>query len=596
MFTKTFIAVLLLTISQFTIAAPLTRWGDTVYATPSSPRFPWAGGWTHLIPFQNPNDTAPGFLIYNKSNGEANFARVTNNGGSFQTPAAKFWAPGWTNFATFNKNKDSYLMAYNSSNGDIHIDRILPNNGGIEILWMGKWGTGWTSLNTFSVNGRPAFFAYNANTGLVHFGWINDNFQGTTHVAAIQWGTGWTNFNTYTNDQGKTWFMTAYNSNTGLFHIDQMNSNLNGVSGIVEKTLAKNLVISVGQKIDESSPYNRIAEIIAYAPTTGDVQVWQHSPTTNFSPITRSSWEKNLTHIVPFYIYTTNPFDGVLLTYSSSHGSSQFFRLNNRSQMTCYNTGNICEFKNTPLLNQVDPAIPEDPYKDAKVWGCYDTSIVITSVSAMMNQSRQAGPAAGSRSEKLLTVVNRNGINSVFITQFQYDLVIAKKPLYLSEVIANYANGKTVTTYPAKCDLYTYGSCGSASSEYGDYSRLWASNDFLLTDSSIIRGLESGARYIFAFNWSENTKTPEKHIVKQTSSPHKVTIIGFDKNAFYSLTVNDPGNGTRQRARIVNLTSSTKMSVYDTNGKIIKNWMAVEFEKDPGVYNLFEHVDHIRLF
>lgn len=597
MLTKTFFAFLFLAISQIASAAPLIRWADTVYGTPATARLPWGGGWTHIAPFQNPNETTPSFLIYNKTTGDVHIDRVTNNGAGFEIGYAARWAPGWTNFTTFVLNKNSYLIAYNATTGEVHIDRLLPNNAGIEILWMGKWGTGWTHLNTFSVNGSPALIAYNATTGLVHFDWISKNLQGTQTVTAMQWGKGWTQFNTYTNDQGKNWFLTAYNANTGLFHIDSINPQLNGVTGKIEKTLAKNLVVSVGQKFDETTPANRVSEIITYAASTGEVQVWEHPETKTFNSLTKSAWQKNLTHIVPFYIYTVTPFDGVLLTYSTSHGGAQFYRLNNRSQMTCFGSGKICEFKNTPLLNQIDPNINDNPYVDSKRWGCYDTTIMMTSVSAMMNQTLQSGPAPFSRSQQLLMLVNKNGLNSTSITQFQYDTARAGKPYYLNELIANFSNGKTVATLPAGCDLYTMGKCQSASSEYGDSSRLWAATEPLLTSSAIIRGLESGARYIFAFNWSDNTKTPEKHIVKaRTDLIHKVAIVGFDKNSFYPLTVNDPGNGTRERARIVNLSSSTKMSVYDVDGKILKNWMAVEFEKDPGVYNLFDHVDHIRLF
>ncbi|AZZ35658.1 hypothetical protein CIK05_02205 [Bdellovibrio sp. qaytius] len=595
---KIFFVLLTLVISQFTFASPpLTRWSDTVYGTPSSPRFPWASGWTHIVPFQNPNETTPSYFIYNKNTGDVQFNRVINNGGSFVNPFTTRWGARWSSFTTFEMNKNVYLLAYNSTTGDVHIDRLLPNSAGIEILWMAKWGTGWTSVNSFTVNGRPAIFVYNAASGLVNFEWINSNLQGTEHVRSITWGAGWSSFTTYTNDQGKNWYMAAYNASNGLFHIDLMNSNLNGVSGVIEKTIAKNLVISVGQKYDEAVPANRIAEIIAYTPTTGDVQVWEHSSTATFSTVTRSMWEKNLTHIIPFYIYTTTPFDGVLLTYSNTHGSSQFHRLNNRSQMACFNVGNNCEFKNTPLLNQLDPTIPEDPYKDAKTWGCYDTAIMMTSVSAMLNQSKQAGPQVNTRSDELLKVVNRNGINSKFITQYEYDAAMAGKVFYFSEVLANYANGKAVEALPAKCDLYKYGSCTSGASEYGDFSRTWATGDSLLTSTGIIRGIESGARYIFAFNWSENTVLPSgKKSVKATTSPHKVSIIGFDKKSFYPLTVNDPADGTRKHARIVNLTSSVRLGVYDTNGKLLTNWMAVEFENNPNVYNMFDHVDHFRMY
>ena len=587
-----FLSLLIFNIAS---AQPLTGFGQTVYGSYTRPALTWGSGWSHFMPYKMKTDVRSFYLIYNQTTGQVHFDRLTAKGDSYETLFEANWAPGWTNFTSFTVNKEPYFIAYNSNNGDVHINKFVNDGTGYQNLWAAKWGTGWTHFNTFLVNGQPALIAYNATTGLVHFDWINSNFQGVQTVKEFYWGRGWTNLTTYSNNNGITWYLSAYNKTTGEFHIDEVRKDLYGVTGKISKTISKNLLVSVLQRADDTNISNKIAEIVAYDPNSGKMTVWNHSSGAESSLVASSLWPKNLTHIVPFHLASVSPTDGLALLYSSNSGLSRFLRMNDRSKMAC--TGSkICEFKNTPLLNQIDPTIPDNKYKDAKLYGCYDTSIMMNSVSSIMNQS-WVGVSSSSRSKKLLDVVKANGINSTAITTFQYDTALAGKPYYFSELISDIAGNQAIVKFPSDCDLKVYGSCASAEAISGDFSRFWVTMSTLLTTDALVRGIESGARYVLAHNHSGNVTDASgvRTISWNSTGPHKIVAIGFDKNRAFPLIINNPAHGVRQYARIVKLQKTNFLKILDSKGKEMQSWYAIETEGSTDL-KLLDHVDHVRLY
>lgn len=582
-------------ISLSASADPLTKFGQTVYGTATRVPLSWGTGWSHFMPFKIKSDVRSYYIIYNQTTGLAHFDRLTAKGDSYETLSEAKWAPGFTNFASFTLNKEPHFVLYNANSGQVHISQISSDGKGVQILWTGRWGTGWTHLNTFTVNGQPALIAYNASTGLVHFDWINSNLQGTQTVTELTWGRGWSNLTTYSNDNGITWYLSAYNKTTGEFHIDEVRKDLRGVDGKITKFISKERLVSVVQVTNDQNVINRIAEIIAYDPRSGELSVWNHSKDAESSLVLNSLWPKNLSHIVPFHLSSVSPTDGFAILYSSSNGSSRFLRMNDRSKMTCTMGGKVCEFKNTPRLNQIDAAIPDAKYKNAKQWGCYDTSIMMTSVSALMNQT-WVNASYVSRSKKVMDIVNANGINSTAITTFEYDAAAAGKPYYFSEMLADHSSTKPIAKIPANCDLMVYGSCGSAESVSGDFSRLWVNMSDLISTDALVRGIESGARFVIAHNHSGNAQDGSgvRTISWNSTSPHKVVAIGFDKTRAFPLLINNPDGGVRQNARIVKIQKSNFLKIVDGNGNELQSWYALEYEGSPTL-RLLEHIDHVRL-
>jgi hypothetical protein len=567
----------------------ITTFDQKLFGLPTTATMNWAAGWSTIAPFSIPKDVNSYYIIYNKSNGQVHFDQVNKGGAGAETKYDGKWAGGWTHMVPFVMNDSAYFLAYNQASGEAHINQVLPGATNFKNVWTGKWASGWTSLNTFYADNKLALLAYNKVSGLVHTDWINTNLQGTQTVKELQWGPGFDQMVVYSNKQ-KAPKLIAYNSSTGTLHADAL--GMNGVDVQSNTTEQKGLIVSVAQSSDFDG--NRKANVLLYSPSTGNMKVRHIGDDGAVISSSSTNWAKNLSHLTSFYLMDILPFDGGVLAYNQSTGNSQFFRVNDRSKLKC--TGlKKCEFKNLPLLSQVDANIPDVPYKAAKQFGCYDTSITMSMAGALNNSKLSPYPAEGTRSNEYKDLMAKSGTNQYSLTKYQYDTAMAKKPFYFSEVLNDFDTA-SIAKNPAACDMMSIYNCNSAQNKFGDFSQRYVSTTTKVSNDDMIDNVLSGALQIIAFNWSKNDVKPGLKVVTSNGSYHKVVVAGFDKNSDFPLLINNPGAGTRENARLVASTAGANLKLVDTKGVPVTNWTMIEFASAPGQLYFLDHIDHFRMY